>query len=61
MAERCSTVGGTTSLTKKADEIRQRLKSTIGVTCTVDVKRSGAIPRSQGKAVRVIDLRKTAN
>ena len=49
------------SLTKKADEIRQHLKSTIGVTCTVDVKRSGAIPRSQGKAVRVKDLRKTAN
>jgi phenylacetate-CoA ligase len=49
------------SLAKKADEIRQHLKSTIGVTCTVDVKRSGAIPRSQGKAVRVKDLRKTAN
>ncbi len=48
-------------LAKKADEIRQHLKSTIGVTCTVDVKRSGAVPRSQGKAVRVKDLRKTAN
>jgi len=48
-------------LAKKADEIRQHLKSRIGVTCTVDVKRSGAVPRSQGKAVRVKDLRKTAN
>ncbi len=47
---------------KKADEIRQHLKSMVGVTCTVDVKKSGAVPRSQGKAVRVKDLRiKTAN
>ena len=30
----------------------------IGVTCTVVVKKSGAVPRSQGKAVRVKDLRK---
>jgi len=47
-------------LAKKADEIRHHLKSMIGVTCTVIVKRSGALPRSQGKAVRVKDLRKTA-
>ncbi len=45
-------------LAKKADEIRQHLKSTIGLTCTVDVKAPGAVPRSQGKAVRVKDLRK---
>jgi phenylacetate-CoA ligase len=48
-------------LAKKADEIRQHLKSMIGVTCTVTVKKSGAVPRSQGKAVRVKDLRKTTN
>jgi phenylacetate-CoA ligase len=48
-------------LAKKADEIRQHLKSMIGVTCTVAVKKSGAVPRSQGKAVRVKDLRKTTN
>jgi phenylacetate-CoA ligase len=47
-----------TSLAKKADEIRQHLKSTIGLTCTVDVKVPGAVPRSQGKAVRVKDMRK---
>ena len=46
---------------KKANEIRQHLKSMIGVTCTVAVKKSGAVPRSQGKAVRVKDLRKTTN
>jgi hypothetical protein len=33
----------------------------IGVTCTVVVKRSGAVPRSQGKAVRVKDLRETTH
>ena len=47
------------SLAKKADEIRQHLKSMIGVTCAVAVKKSGEVPRSQGKAVRVKDLRKT--
>jgi len=38
-------------------EIRHRIKSIIGVTCTVQVMRPGAVPRSQGKAVRVRDLR----
>ncbi|MGD0420448.1 MAG: phenylacetate--CoA ligase [Xanthobacteraceae bacterium] len=45
------------SLAKKAGEIRQHLKSMIGVTCSVVVKKSGMVPRSQGKAVRVKDLR----
>ena len=48
-------------LAAKAGEIRQHLKSMIGVTCTIDVKSSGAVPRSQGKAVRVKDLRKAAD
>ena len=47
------------SLAKKADEIQHHLKSMIGVTCAVAVKKSGEVPRSQGKAVRVKDLRKT--
>ncbi|MGE5366360.1 MAG: phenylacetate--CoA ligase family protein [Betaproteobacteria bacterium] len=42
----------------KAGEIRQHLKSMIGVSCTVEIKGAGAVPRSQGKAVRVKDLRK---
>ena len=33
------------------------LKSMIGLTVEVDVKAPGAVPRSQGKAVRVRDLR----
>jgi len=49
------------SVATKAGEIRQHLKSMIGVTCTIDIKSSGAVPRSQGKAVRVKDLRKDAD
>jgi phenylacetate-CoA ligase len=42
----------------KAAEVRQRIKSLIGVTCDVVIKPIGDVPRSQGKAVRVKDLRK---
>jgi len=48
-------------LVTKADEIRRHLKSAIGVTCSVDIKAPGTVPRSQGKAVRVKDLRKTSH
>ena len=46
---------------RKATEVTHRIKSLIGVTCTVVVKSPGEVPRSQGKAVRVKDLRKRAN
>jgi phenylacetate-CoA ligase len=42
----------------KAAEIERHIKSSIGVTCTVAIKTAGEVPRSQGKAVRVKDLRK---
>jgi phenylacetate-CoA ligase len=42
----------------KAKEIAHHIKSMIGVTCSVAVKSPGDIPRSQGKAVRIRDLRK---
>ncbi|TDI56791.1 MAG: phenylacetate--CoA ligase [Alphaproteobacteria bacterium] len=45
------------SLAKRADAVRQHVKSMVGVTCDVVVKRPGDVPRSQGKAVRVRDLR----
>ena len=48
-------------LAQKADEIRRHLKSMIGVTCAVVVKKAGEVPRSQGKAVRVKDLRKAGS
>jgi phenylacetate-CoA ligase len=37
--------------------VRQHIKSLIGVTCKVVPKFPGEVPRSQGKAVRVKDLR----
>jgi phenylacetate-CoA ligase len=42
---------------RKAGEVAHHVKSLIGVTCAVDIKQPGEIPRSQGKAVRVRDLR----
>jgi phenylacetate-CoA ligase len=39
------------------EAVRQHVKSSIGVTCTVAIKPTGGIPRSEGKAVRVRDLR----
>ncbi len=43
---------------KVADKIRHHIKSLIGVSCTVELKSPGEVPRSQGKAVRVRDERK---
>ena len=43
---------------KSATDVARQIKSRVGVTCTVDVKPPGEVPRSQGKAVRVKDLRK---
>ncbi len=40
-----------------AEGVRHHIKSIIGVTCQVSAKRPGELPRSQGKAVRVHDLR----
>ena len=42
---------------KSASDVAYRIKSRIGVTCSVTVKSLGEVPRSQGKAVRVKDLR----
>jgi phenylacetate-CoA ligase len=42
---------------KMAKDVVQHIKSHIGVTCDVVVKATGEVPRSQGKAVRVRDLR----
>jgi len=38
--------------------IAREIKSRIGVTCEVRVQSPGAVPRSEGKAVRVRDIRK---
>ena len=41
-----------------AAQVRHHLKSLIGISCDVSVTAPNTIPRSHGKAVRVIDLRK---
>jgi phenylacetate-CoA ligase len=43
-----------------ARDARHHIKSLIGVTAEVAVLPCGALPRSQGKAVRVRDLRKAS-
>ncbi|WP_372885475.1 phenylacetate--CoA ligase family protein [Shimia sp.] len=45
------------ALKAKAAEVRHHIKSIIGVTCAVTAKLPGGIPRSEGKAVRVVDER----
>ncbi len=40
-----------------AQAVTHHLKAMLGITCDVVVKRPGEVPRSQGKAVRVRDLR----
>jgi phenylacetate-CoA ligase len=42
---------------KIAADVRNHIKSMAGVTCDVVLKAPGEVPRSQGKAVRVKDLR----
>jgi phenylacetate-CoA ligase len=46
------------TLAAKSAEVRHHIKSVIGVSCDVHAKVPGAVPRSEGKAVRVIDTRK---
>ena len=49
---------GTESRNQVARELRHHIKSLVGVTTIVDVGDVGAIPRSEGKAQRVVDLRR---
>jgi len=43
-----------------ASQLRHKIKSYIGISARINVHRSGTIPRSEGKAKRVIDLRPKA-
>jgi phenylacetate-CoA ligase len=49
---------GSEELARKGREVAHEIKSLIGLSCDVEVKSPGEVPRSQGKAVRVRDLRK---
>jgi phenylacetate-CoA ligase len=52
---------GAADLARKSKDVQYHIKTMIGVTCNVAAKMPGEVPRSQGKAVRVKDLRKKAN
>ena len=41
-----------------AKDVEHHIKGMIGVTCSAVVMAPGEVPRSEGKAVRVRDLRK---
>jgi phenylacetate-CoA ligase len=45
---------------KMSGDVRNHIKTMVGVTCDVVLKRPGEVPRSQGKAVRVKDLRQAS-
>jgi phenylacetate-CoA ligase len=48
---------GSESLTRAASALKQRIKERVGVTVDITAHGSGGVPRSQGKAVRIIDNR----
>jgi phenylacetate-CoA ligase len=48
---------GVAAYRQVAEQVRYQIKSLIGVTTDVTVKKPGEVPRSQGKAVRVRDQR----
>ena len=52
---------GPTAMERVAHKAQKDIKDFIGVTARVVVKRTGELPRSEGKAVRVIDHRKKQN
>ena len=47
-------------LARLAHDVQAHIKSMVGVTCDIALKAPGEVPRSQGKAVRVKDMRQTA-
>jgi phenylacetate-CoA ligase len=48
------------ALARMAADVRNHIKTMIGLTCDVALKAPGEVARSQGKAVRVRDLRQQA-
>ena len=44
-------------LTRLAQDVQDHIKSMVGVTCDVELKPPGTVPRSEGKAIRVKDMR----
>ncbi len=49
---------GQEAMDRVAAKVSKDIKDFIGVSCQINIKNVGEVPRSQGKAVRVIDHRK---
>ncbi|MDV4315450.1 hypothetical protein MSG88_06675 [Acinetobacter indicus] len=43
-----------------AGQLKAQIKTMVGISVTVDVLPEGSLPRSEGKAQRVFDIRKSA-
>ena len=58
MTVEVETAPGAPHSEQTAKDIVGQIKARLGVSCEVVIKATGEVPRSQGKAVRVKDLRK---
>ncbi|MGI9364001.1 MAG: phenylacetate--CoA ligase PaaK [Rhizobiaceae bacterium] len=56
LVEAAGTIDDAAKQTAAAD-LTHRIKSVVGISATVEVRDSGAVARSEGKAVRVVDNR----
>jgi phenylacetate-CoA ligase len=54
---RCEPADGSVDRDALADRVGRALRETIGVGIAVELLEPGAVPRSEGKAVRVVDRR----
>ena len=43
-----------------ATQLKSQIKTMVGITVSVEVLPEGSLPRSEGKAQRVFDIRKSA-
>jgi phenylacetate-CoA ligase len=48
---------GTEALEQAAEALKRRIKERVGVSVGIAAHGSGGVPRSQGKAVRIVDNR----
>ncbi|WP_312970170.1 phenylacetate--CoA ligase PaaK [Acinetobacter gerneri] len=46
--------------TQLAQQLKAKIKTMVGISVTVEVLTEGTLPRSEGKAQRVVDIRKSA-
>jgi phenylacetate-CoA ligase len=53
----CEPAGGDTDPDALAARVHEAIRQRIGISVTVEIRAPGEVPRSEGKAVRVIDKR----